>query len=147
MAALEAAGEEPLPDDVGMLLESLVADDVEDRESDRRRHRIATERVEVLHPVRERAGDRSRRHDGTERMAVADRLAPRDDVRAGALRTERPDIRADAPESDLDLVGDRHGANAAGRVEKTGQPACGRDDLTGGGRDRLGDQRAGRVAR
>ena len=101
-------------------------DDVEDREPDGRRDGIAAERVEVLHPVGERVGDRSGRGHRAERVAVADRLAHRHDVRRGALGPEGPDVPADSAEPDLDLVGDRDGADAAGSIEQTGEPAADR---------------------
>src|SRR6185436_2344644 len=143
---LAEPGHQPLPGDPGVLLETLLLDDVEDRETDRRRHGVPTERVEVLHPVGERLGDRSRRHDRAERMAVADRLAHRHDVRPRPGRTERPRVDPDPPEPDLDLVGDRDRADRPGRVEETGEPAARWDDLTGDGRDRLRDHGSGSVA-
>src|SRR4051812_36185974 len=93
---LAESAEQPLPDDAGVLLEPLLLDDVEDREADRGRHRVATERVEVLHAVRERVRDLASRDHGSERVAVADRLAHRDDVRCRALGPEGPRVDADA---------------------------------------------------
>src|SRR4029079_19084639 len=87
---LAETGDQPLPRDPGMLLETLLVDDVEDGETDRRRHGVPTARVEVLHPAGARLGNRPRRHDGAQRMAVADRLAHRDDVRPRARRAEGP---------------------------------------------------------
>ena len=49
----------------------------------------------------------------------------------GALGAERPDVGADAAEPDLDLVGDRHGADRARGIEQPGEPAGRRDDLAG----------------
>ena len=87
-----------------------------------RGHGVAAERVEVLHAVGERVGDRPRRHDRAERMAVADRLAHRDDVRDDARSSCEPQTwRAHAAEADLDLVGDGDRPDRHGRVE-VGRP-------------------------
>ena len=113
------AGRQPAAEHVRAGLQPLVADHVQHREADRGRDRVAAEGVEVLHAVRERARDLRRRDDGAERMAVADRLAHRDDVGHDALRLEAPEVRADAPEPDLHLVGDADRAGVA-RVGERG---------------------------
>ena len=88
-------------------------DHVEHREPDLGRHRVAAERVEVLHPGHERGGDLRRRDDRAERVAVADRLAHRDDVGHDAVGSKPQKCVADAAEADLHLVGDAHAAGGA----------------------------------
>ena len=111
------------------------------------RDRVPAERVEVLHPVGERVGDGPGRDDRPERVAVAERLAHRDDVRDGAVDLERPPRRPDAPEPDLDLVGDRDGAGGAGRLERAGEEPGRWDDLPGRAERRLRDDGPDRTAR
>ena len=76
---------------------------------------VAPERVEPLHPVGERVGDRPCRDHGPQRVAVAERLAHRDDIRDRTIELERPPRRPDPPEADLDLVGDGHAPAARAR--------------------------------
>ena len=61
-------------------------------------------------PLANEAAISARRDDRGQRMAVADRLAHRDDVRHHALRLEPQQCGADAAEPDLHLVGDAHAA-------------------------------------
>ena len=95
----------PPADAERVLLEALVAQDVEDGQADRAGDRIAAVRVEILHSVGERCGDLGGRDHRAERVAVADRLSQRHDVGHDALGLESPDVRPDPAESHLHLVG------------------------------------------
>ena len=154
-AQLAQAGREPAAEHVRARLQALVADHVEHGEADRGRDRVAAEGVEVLHAVRERARDLRRRDDRAQRVAVADRLAHRDDVGHDALRLEAPEVRADAAEADLHLVGDADPAGRA-RVRERRRPGSrsASSIWPGAAGQRLGDEappasrsRAGRRAR
>ncbi len=82
---------------------------------DRDRHGIATERVEVLHPVVKRCGDRAGRDDHPERMPVSCRLAHRDDVRVETVSLKGPED-AGPTEPGLHLIGDHESASLPHRV-------------------------------
>ena len=77
-----------------VLLEMLVAQDVEDRETSGAGDRIATEGGEKLHAVGEGRGNLRSGDDGGERESVADGLAEDHDVGNDVLRFESPKMSA-----------------------------------------------------
>ena len=91
LAEAAQAGLDPLAEPRGVRLQALVGDHVEHRQPDRARDGVAAEGVEVLHPGLERARDRRRGDHRAERVAVADRLAERDDVGHDVLELEAPE--------------------------------------------------------
>ena len=86
--------------------DALVLEDVEDRQRRGRRHRVAPERAEEHGLVGEPGGDLAARDDRGDRVAVAHRLAERDEVRADPEALERPHRVARPAVTALDLVGD-----------------------------------------
>ena len=79
----------------------------------------------------------ARRGDhGAERMAVADRLAHRDDVGHGAVELRTTTSGPDPADPDLDLVGDATAPARARVLVRGREEARRRDDLAGGCRAR-----------
>ena len=95
-------------------------------------------------PVANERRDLGRRHDGAQRVAVADRLAQRDDVGHDALRLEAPEVRADAAEADLHLVGDADPARGRARARRRRRGTRRRARPGRRARQRLGEERRGR---
>ena len=102
---LETSGEMSA-DDAGVLLQVLVAHDVEHGEPDPSAHRAAARRREEAALGGETVGDRPRRDDGAEGMPVAHRLRDGDDVGHHPLLFAAPEVLAEASVADLHFVGD-----------------------------------------
>ena len=101
-----------------ILLEAFGLDDVQHGQTDRARHGIPAERVEVLHAIIKGRRNLRCRDDGGHGVAVTDGFAERDDIGDDSLRLEPPKMRADASEPDLHLVGDAHRTGISGVCER-----------------------------
>src|SRR5256885_11659119 len=96
-----------------VLLETFVANHVEHLESNRAGNRIASERAEKFHSVRESLSDFRSRHDCRKRERISNRFAEDNDVRHDSLRLKSPEMRTQSAEPHLHFVGN---ANSAGRA-------------------------------
>jgi hypothetical protein len=81
-------------DFASVLLEMLVVENVEDRETGGAGYRIAAEGREEFHAVDEGRGDFRSGDDGGERKSVADGLAEHYNVGNDVLRFESPKVSA-----------------------------------------------------
>lgn len=88
------SGDPARADFESVLLEVLVAENVEDRETSGAGNRIAAEGREKFHTVGERRGDFWSGDDSGERKGVADGFAEDHDVRNDLLRFESPKMKA-----------------------------------------------------
>jgi hypothetical protein len=122
---------EVVPDVLGVLLEPVLDDDVENRGSDRARDRVAAEGVEVLHPGVERVGDLTGGHHRRQRMAVSKGLAHGDDVGHDTAQFEPPERVAHSADPDLHLIGDHQSAGSSGRSERGREVPLGKTMLPG----------------
>ena len=132
-----------LPDAEGVLLETLVLDDVQDRQADRARYRLAAEGVEVLHSVCEALRDLGRGDDGAQWMPVPHGLAHGHDVGHDALSLEGPEVASHAAEAHLDLVADAHAAVLAHQGVCRREVARSELDLPTAAQQALADERGG----
>ena len=90
----------------GPLGQPLVLEHVEHGERRGCSDRVAAEGGERPARVREPLGELPPRHDRRDRIAVAHRLAERDDVRRDAVPRERPELRPEPAVARLHLVRD-----------------------------------------
>src|SRR5690242_14146288 len=91
-------------------LKLLLFDHIQHCQTNRARHRVSAEAVEVLHSVIERRCDLGCRNDRRHRMTVSERLSDSHDVRHNPLRLKRPVVRTKSAKPGLHFVSD---ANAA----------------------------------
>ena len=96
--------------------------------------------VRGRHDADDLPADGDRGDHGADGVAVADRLAQRDDVGDDFLGLEAPEVGPDPPVAGLDLVGDAAAARLAHRVVGAGQVAGGQDDLAAHAGQRLGEE-------
>src|SRR6267154_5148235 len=99
-----------------VLLETFVANHVEHRESNRAGNRIASERAEKFHSVRESLSDFGSRHDCGKRERISNRFAEDNDVRHNCLRLESPEMRTQSPESHLYFVRNANSSRGANQT-------------------------------
>src|SRR6185503_16593155 len=104
--------------------------------------RAATERAEELHAVVEARGNLARGDDRAERIAIRNRFPQHDDVGDDALGFEGPEVRAEAPEARLHLIGNAHTAGAPHRGVRVCKVPGRRDDLAADARTRLSQETA-----
>ena len=142
----------PLVDDasaearcVGREVVSL--DDVEHRQPDGRRHGVSSEGVEVLHAVRERCRDLGRGDHRGQGMAVAGRLAHRDDVGNESLGGKPPELGTHSAEAHLHLVGDHQAAGASNHGGGISEVPVGEHHLSAAPDHRLDDHSGNPSAR
>ena len=123
-------------DALGLLGEPLALDHVEHGRADGGGDRGAGEGREEVPALGELRGDRRGRDHGAHRVAVAHRLAERDDVGHDAVLGKAPERLADAAEPRLHLVGDAERARRAGAgvrgaevAGRHGEDAVAREDV------------------
>src|SRR6266850_7965847 len=96
-----------------MLLQLFFFKNIQNRETRCASDGIAAERTEKLHPIVEGVGDLTFGDNRRDRKRIADRLAKNHDVGNHILRFESPEVRAQAPKSHLDFIGDADAARCA----------------------------------
>lgn len=107
---------------------------------DHGRHGISAEGVEVSIPRLELQSDLPVRHDGRDGVAIAHRLAHRDDVGANVIGLEAPHVGSRPGEPHLHLVGDRQRAQAVGLVVGEAHVILRRNQCAIGVEDRIHQQ-------
>mmetsp|Transcript_121662 Transcript_121662/g.306009 ORF Transcript_121662/g.306009 Transcript_121662/m.306009 type:complete len:274 (+) Transcript_121662:180-1001(+) len=108
-------GTEPRADLARVLLQALVAKNVEHGIPCSATDRIPAERVEVLQAIVEGLRHRAGRDDGRQGHAVAEGLAHRHDVRGHPLLLEGPEVVTQATETHLHLIRHAHPASRSNR--------------------------------
>ena len=126
--------DEITPNPQRVFLEMLFLEYVENGESRGACDGIASECAEEFHSVIETCGDFRSGNDGRERERISDRFAEHNDVRDDSLRLESPEVRAEAAEADLHLIGDTDAACGADVVVSFGEIAGRKYDLAGDAR-------------
>jgi hypothetical protein len=130
-----------------LLLEALVANDVQHFKADGARHRIPTERVEILHAVVEGRGDRTRGDDCPDGESVSNGLAHGDDIRRDSLQLKRPEHVTGTTKPSLYLVGDADDSFGPGMSIRGAKPAVRRHDLPATTQNGLVKKRGSRTTR
>ena len=123
-----------------VFLQALVTDNVEHGEANGARDRIAAERGEELHPVRERIGDFARGDNRRHRVAVADGLAHHHDVGHDGLPLEPPEMAPHATKANLHLVGDAEASGGADVPVRRLEVALRWDHLPAAAEQRFADE-------
>ena len=105
--------EHVVADDARVLLQLLLLEDIEHRVRRGAGHRIAAESIEVHHLAPRTRSQARRGHDAGDGVAVAHRLAERDEVRDDAIPLVTPHVGAGAAKAGLNFVRDIDPACAA----------------------------------
>src|SRR5579863_1297399 len=113
---------------------------IEDGQADGARDGIAAEGVEVFHTIVEGGRDLGCGHNSREWMAIANRLAQGHDVRHDSLCLKPPEMSADAPKTDLHLVGNTDTARDSYISIRFLEVIFGQDNLAAAPRKRLADK-------